>query len=212
MEIIGAEAFRGCRALSKVTLPESLVKIGDRAFKGCRKLVGIAIPQGVQTLGEEAVPKPKRSTAEWSPEERKEHLDRIVGKREKILAAIQNDQAIPVSSFSEKLQKMAAECGLTPNDTISYKHTESYVMHCPCAMQFPALTRVAVRVPRSRLYENESECVVAFLDEDRDKDWIVLSLGEVGAGVEVYASIAETKHTRFAKIFALLSVARRERK
>ena len=48
---IGANAFSGCAALPSVTLPESLTSIGTHAFYGCSKLTAVAIPAAVTSLG-----------------------------------------------------------------------------------------------------------------------------------------------------------------
>lgn len=48
---IGAGAFCFCTALSTVTLPDSLKRIGDGAFGGCESLTEIAIPTSVETIG-----------------------------------------------------------------------------------------------------------------------------------------------------------------
>ena len=51
---ICADAFRGCTALTAVTLPDSLLEIEDRAFQYCRKLQQITIPQSVTRIGSRA--------------------------------------------------------------------------------------------------------------------------------------------------------------
>lgn len=48
---IGAGAFCFCTALSTVTLPDSLKRIGDGAFGGCESLTELAIPSSVETIG-----------------------------------------------------------------------------------------------------------------------------------------------------------------
>lgn len=48
---IGSGAFCLCAALSTVTLPDSLKRIGDGAFGGCESLTEIAIPSSVETIG-----------------------------------------------------------------------------------------------------------------------------------------------------------------
>ncbi len=45
-------AFYGCRALARVTLPENCTRIGVRAFLGCTALQEVTLPDGVQSVGE----------------------------------------------------------------------------------------------------------------------------------------------------------------
>ena len=49
---IGAEAFRGCTALTDIALPSSVTSIGSYAFQGCTALKKLSIPQNVRTLSE----------------------------------------------------------------------------------------------------------------------------------------------------------------
>lgn len=51
---IGDDAFRGCSALKKVTIPQSVTSIGDYAFLDCRKLDNVTIPQNVTSIGKSA--------------------------------------------------------------------------------------------------------------------------------------------------------------
>ena len=52
---IGDHAFSSCKALTKVTIPNSVTDIGDYAFKGCEILAKITIPDGVTRIGEYAL-------------------------------------------------------------------------------------------------------------------------------------------------------------
>ncbi|WP_455099082.1 leucine-rich repeat domain-containing protein [Prevotella histicola] len=51
---IGENAFRGCSALTSVTIPNSVTTIGKSAFEGCRTLTSVTIPNSVTTIGEDA--------------------------------------------------------------------------------------------------------------------------------------------------------------
>ena len=51
---IGKDAFRDCRSLTAITLPESVTSIGDWAFYRCRSLTAINIPESVTSIGEVA--------------------------------------------------------------------------------------------------------------------------------------------------------------
>lgn len=48
---LGEDAFRGCSALTSMTIPSSVTKIGDYAFSGCG-LTSITIPTSVTTIGD----------------------------------------------------------------------------------------------------------------------------------------------------------------
>ena len=48
---IGYHAFRACRGLTSVTIPNSVASIGDDAFNGCRGLTSVTIPNSVTSIG-----------------------------------------------------------------------------------------------------------------------------------------------------------------
>ena len=48
---IGDDAFRGCSALKKVTIPQSVTSIGNHAFEECFALEEVTIPQSVTSIG-----------------------------------------------------------------------------------------------------------------------------------------------------------------
>ena len=48
---IGKETFRGCTALTSVTIPEGVTLIGNYAFNGCTALTSVTIPEGVTSIG-----------------------------------------------------------------------------------------------------------------------------------------------------------------
>ena len=51
---IGEHAFRGCKGLTSVTIPEGVTSIGWTAFFGCSELTSITIPEGVTAIGRHA--------------------------------------------------------------------------------------------------------------------------------------------------------------
>ena len=51
---IGDDAFRGCSALKKVTIPQSVTSIGDSAFAGCRNLDSLTINDAATSIGHRA--------------------------------------------------------------------------------------------------------------------------------------------------------------
>ncbi len=51
---IGANAFRGCKKLTSVTIPDGVTGIGDDAFLQCYNLASVNIPDGVTYIGEGA--------------------------------------------------------------------------------------------------------------------------------------------------------------
>ena len=51
---IGDEAFRSCRGLTSITIPNSVTSIGERAFYECRGLTSVTIGNSVTSIGESA--------------------------------------------------------------------------------------------------------------------------------------------------------------
>ena len=54
VRIICDNAFSGCRSLTGIVIPESVISIGDGAFFFCRFLSGIIIPNSVDSIGDSA--------------------------------------------------------------------------------------------------------------------------------------------------------------
>ena len=54
VRIICDEAFSGCRSLTGIVIPESVISIGDGAFFFCRFLSGIVISNSVASIGDSA--------------------------------------------------------------------------------------------------------------------------------------------------------------
>ena len=52
---IGEGAFRGCTSLKSIHIPESVTEIGKWAFKDCESLKEITIPESVKTIGKRAL-------------------------------------------------------------------------------------------------------------------------------------------------------------
>ena len=48
---IGSDAFRGCKGLTSITIPDSATSIGDCAFRGCTGLTSVTIGNGVTSIG-----------------------------------------------------------------------------------------------------------------------------------------------------------------
>ena len=51
---IASSAFKDCSALTSVTIPDGVMRIGDDAFSGCSALASISIPGSVTYIGENA--------------------------------------------------------------------------------------------------------------------------------------------------------------
>lgn len=51
---IGIDAFRGCYALSEITIPGSVEQIGATSFMGCTGLTSVVLEQGVKGIGVDA--------------------------------------------------------------------------------------------------------------------------------------------------------------
>ncbi len=54
VEMIGRDAFRGCRALTGVAIPPGVVEIGEGAFAFCTALEDVTIPGSVARVGDAA--------------------------------------------------------------------------------------------------------------------------------------------------------------
>jgi hypothetical protein len=50
---IGEMAFRDCKSLTGIAIPNSVTSIGVAAFYGCDSLTSVAIPSSVISIGEE---------------------------------------------------------------------------------------------------------------------------------------------------------------
>ena len=48
------EAFRNCRGLESVAIPNSVITIGYKAFDGCSGLTSVVIPNSVTSIGYQA--------------------------------------------------------------------------------------------------------------------------------------------------------------
>ena len=53
-QTVGYSAFRGCKALTSLTLPEGLTLIDDSAFEGCVMLGKVKMPKSLKTIGVDA--------------------------------------------------------------------------------------------------------------------------------------------------------------
>ena len=51
---IGASAFNYCTSLASINIPKSVTSIGTYAFKNCNSMVSISIPESVTTIGSDA--------------------------------------------------------------------------------------------------------------------------------------------------------------
>ena len=231
---MGGFAFERCASLQKVTIQYGALKEhcdsdeSKYVFMDCPKIEHLVLPcylehkltdwfwnpykQKLTILNDTDSAMTERSPAEMVTLAEKIELG---NKRKSVLSEIAKDvsegKTILVSALSARAQKQALACGLLLTDIVTYRHEYSYVLHCPCAMQFPALERVSVKVPRSMLSDGEPDYYLVFLDQDREKSWLVLPTEETelpGGGVEVYDSASEAKASRFGALFAVISSAR----
>lgn len=51
---IGTSAFSGCTNLTSITIPDTVTSIGENAFYGCSKLMSITIPESVTSIADGA--------------------------------------------------------------------------------------------------------------------------------------------------------------
>ena len=49
--MVSSGAFEGCKGITKLNLPDSIIEIGNSAFRGCSKLAEINLPAGVTEIG-----------------------------------------------------------------------------------------------------------------------------------------------------------------
>ena len=52
VEVIGVEAFGGCKTLTEIVLPSSVTEISFGAFMGCKQLQKIVLPNGLKEISE----------------------------------------------------------------------------------------------------------------------------------------------------------------
>ena len=52
--VIGNYAFDGCKALTKINIPNSVTSIGNYAFYNCSNLRSVSFPEGLQSIGDGA--------------------------------------------------------------------------------------------------------------------------------------------------------------
>lgn len=50
---IGKGAFQNCTALTKITVPDKVTSIGDLAFSGCKKMTTVTLGKGLKKIGKE---------------------------------------------------------------------------------------------------------------------------------------------------------------
>ena len=53
-KVIGGGVFGGCRSLTSIEIPNSVISIGEWAFRNCSGLTSIEIPNSVTSIGDEA--------------------------------------------------------------------------------------------------------------------------------------------------------------
>lgn len=49
---IGKYAFSGCKNLTKITIPHTVVEIGENAFSSCKSLTEITLPDSIEKMGQ----------------------------------------------------------------------------------------------------------------------------------------------------------------
>ena len=54
MTSIGESAFRSCKGLTSVTIPNNVTTIGSGAFQWCTSLTSVTIPNSVKSIGDDA--------------------------------------------------------------------------------------------------------------------------------------------------------------
>ena len=57
---IGEKAFRSCKSLTSITIPNSVKRIGSRAFLDCESLTTITLPKHITNIDELEIPKGAR--------------------------------------------------------------------------------------------------------------------------------------------------------
>ena len=59
---IGAKAFKGCTAITKISLSHTVTSVGAEAFSGCKNLRTVKIPSSVKSIGYGAFPDSNKLT------------------------------------------------------------------------------------------------------------------------------------------------------
>ena len=54
VDTIGRKAFKYCKTLTSITVPNSIAFIGEDAFAGCESLVSVALQEGIKYIGYDA--------------------------------------------------------------------------------------------------------------------------------------------------------------
>ena len=88
---IGDEAFSGCRALTRIELPDSVTSIGDVAFSYCRSLTSIELPDSVTSIGESAFYRCRSLTSIELPDSVTSIGDRAFEKCDNLTMTVQRD-------------------------------------------------------------------------------------------------------------------------
>ena len=63
MQVVGNDAFNGCKNVTKLTFPDAITTIGDRAFQDCSSVTEVTVGKGLKSIGANAFLNCKSFTA-----------------------------------------------------------------------------------------------------------------------------------------------------
>ena len=107
-------AFRGCKSLEVVTIPESVMSIEDLAFEDCSRLVVATIPRSVKDISDNAF---KGCSPQLQIERETLKKGSAVEQFELGQRYAYGDGMVPNASEAERCWRNAAEQGFAPAQT-----------------------------------------------------------------------------------------------